>query len=136
MEKLGYSPEKLLAVAQQVSEEWDMSDVDDGPLSKVASVLAYARSAEKPERTEEETQLEEEEDQACFPDFTTDVEREREEIRSILLEKVDEARQFGATEEFLKKLGKVLMELTDVFRIFIGRDPPVDMSPMEVKLKP
>ncbi|EGZ26621.1 hypothetical protein PHYSODRAFT_475811 [Phytophthora sojae] len=28
------------------------------------------------------------------------------------------------------------MQLIDIFRIIIGRDPPVDMPPMKVKLKP
>ncbi|POM79067.1 Bacteriophage regulatory protein [Phytophthora palmivora] len=67
MQKLGYSPGKLLAVAQQISEEWDMNDVDDGPVSKVASVLAYAGGIEKPERTPEDRELEDAEYQALAP---------------------------------------------------------------------
>ncbi|KAE9117805.1 hypothetical protein PF010_g8473 [Phytophthora fragariae] len=134
MQKLGYSPEKLLAVAQQVSEEWDMIDVDDGPTSKVTSVLAYGM--EKSERTAEEKELEEDEDRACFPDFANDIDAECEQIRAILLEKVDEARRFGASEAFAKELESIIIHHIDVFRIWIGRDPPVDMPPMEVKLKP
>ncbi|GMF28041.1 unnamed protein product [Phytophthora fragariaefolia] len=36
--RLGYSPEKLLANAQQVSSEWDIGDVEDNPGSKCASI--------------------------------------------------------------------------------------------------
>ncbi|OWZ02136.1 LOW QUALITY PROTEIN: hypothetical protein PHMEG_00026351, partial [Phytophthora megakarya] len=136
MQKLGYSPEKLLAAAQKVSDDWDMSDVDDGPESKVARVLACTGSLENEERTPEENVLEDAENQACFPDFTSEINAERKEIRDILLEKVDEARRFGASVEFVQKLEQILMQLIDVFRISIGRDPPVDMPPMEVKLKP
>ncbi|KAE9346239.1 hypothetical protein PF008_g8382 [Phytophthora fragariae] len=113
MQKLGYSPEKLLAVAQQVSEEWDMIDVDDGPTSKVTSVLAYGM--EKPERTAEEKELEEDEDRACFPDFANDIDAECEQIRAILLEKVDEARRFGASEAFAKELESIIIHHIDVF---------------------
>ncbi|POM74204.1 Hypothetical protein PHPALM_8883 [Phytophthora palmivora] len=136
MQKLGYSPGKRLAVAQQISEEWDMNDVDDGPMSKVASVLACAGGIEKPERTPEERELEDAEYQAFFPDFINEIDAEREEIRIILMEKVDETRSLGATEEFTKELKYILMQIIEVFRIFIGRDPPVDMPPMKVKLKP
>ncbi|ETI29808.1 hypothetical protein F443_23077 [Phytophthora nicotianae P1569] len=66
MEKLGYSPEKLLAAAQQVRAEWDMNDVDDCPSGAVASVLAYAGAMETPVATEEERVLGEEEDRAVF----------------------------------------------------------------------
>ncbi|KAE8958879.1 hypothetical protein PR001_g30240 [Phytophthora rubi] len=93
MQKLGYSPEKLLANAQQVSSEWDMGDVEDNPGSTAASVLAYATTREQPEPTSQERGLEEDEERACFPEFATS---EFEQIKTILLEKVDEARRFGA----------------------------------------
>ncbi|KAE9268239.1 hypothetical protein PR003_g31512 [Phytophthora rubi] len=91
--RLGYSPEKLLANAQQVSSEWDMGDVEDNPGSTAASVLAYATTREQPEPTSQERGLEEDEERACFPEFATS---EFEQIKTILLEKVDEARRFGA----------------------------------------
>ncbi|KAG3221618.1 hypothetical protein PC129_g7651 [Phytophthora cactorum] len=61
---------------------------------------------------------------------------ERELVRSILLEKVEEARRLGATPGFVAELRAILMELINVFRLVIGRDKPVDMPPKEVTLKP
>ncbi|GMF65960.1 unnamed protein product [Phytophthora lilii] len=136
MERLGYSPEKLLAATQQVRAEWDMSDVDGRSASGIASILAYSGASQTPVITEEERVLAEDEDQACFPDCTSEIDAKREEIRIILLEKVDEARRVGATAEFCEELKTILMKFIDVFRIIIGRDPPVDMPPMEVTLKP
>jgi hypothetical protein len=133
MARLGYSPDKLLDAAQQLQPEWDMGDIED---SGVATVLAFAGSTEAHQRTEEERAMEEDEDRACFPTFDDDPGVEREEIRRILLEKVADARQQGASAEFVEELRSILMELIDVFRLVIGREPPVDMPPMEVTLKP
>ncbi|KAJ8574644.1 hypothetical protein ON010_g4571 [Phytophthora cinnamomi] len=99
--------------------EWDMGDVDDRSAGAVASVFTYTAAAGFPVVAEEEH-----------------INAEREEIRDILLQKVDEARQFGASEEFVKEFEEMLMQLIDVFRIIIGRDPSVDMPPMPVKWRP
>ncbi|KAG2926768.1 hypothetical protein PC116_g6082 [Phytophthora cactorum] len=88
------------------------------------------------EPADEELDLQEDEDQSCFPTFTVDAETERELIRSILLEKVEEAQRLGATPGFVAELQAILMELINVFRLVIGRDKPVDMPPMEFTLKP
>ncbi|GMF30310.1 unnamed protein product [Phytophthora lilii] len=136
MEHLGYSPEKLLAAAQQVCAEWDMKDVDDRSASGIASILAYSGASQTPVITEEERVLAEDEHRACFPDCTSEIDAEREEKRIIILEKVDEALRVGAIAEFCEELKTILMKFIDVFRIIIGRDPPVDMPPMEVPLKP
>ncbi|OWZ02823.1 hypothetical protein PHMEG_00025551 [Phytophthora megakarya] len=130
------TPRKLLAAAQKVSDDWDTSDVDDGPESKESSVLVCTGSLRNEERTPEENVLEDAENQACFPDFISEINAERKEIRGILLEKVDEARRFGASVGFVQELEQIFMQLIDVFCISIGRDPPVDMPPIEVKLKP
>ncbi|KAG1704869.1 hypothetical protein DVH05_004898 [Phytophthora capsici] len=118
MEKLGYSRGKLLATAQQVSADWDMSDVDDNPGSGMASILDYAGAKE------EEYVLEEEVDHACFPEFRSDTETDRDKVKAIILEKVDDARQLRATTEFAQEFETILMQFIDVL---IGRDPPVDM---------
>ncbi|GMF10763.1 unnamed protein product [Phytophthora lilii] len=85
MERLGYSPEKLLAAAQQARAEWDMSDVDDRSASGIASILAYSGASQTPVITEEERVLAEDEDRACFPDCTSEIDAEREEIRIKML---------------------------------------------------
>ncbi|GMF09611.1 unnamed protein product [Phytophthora lilii] len=105
-----------------------MSDVDDRSASGIASVLVYSGASQSPVITEEERVLAEDEGRACFPDCTSEIDAEREEIRII---KVDEARRVGATAEFCEELKTILMKFIDVFRIIIGRDPPVDMPPMK-----
>ncbi|POM70858.1 LOW QUALITY PROTEIN: Hypothetical protein PHPALM_12651 [Phytophthora palmivora] len=136
MERLGYSPEKVFASAQQIRAEWDMGDVDDLLADGVVSVFEHTTAAEAPVVTKEERVLDDDEARACFPEMDSDINTERQEIRAILLEKADEAQQLGASDEFVKELAEILMQLIDVFRIVIGRDPPVDMPPMKVKLKP
>lgn len=107
VERLSYNPKKLLDDAQQVSAEWDMSDVDDTGVSGVASVLAYAGSMETPSPAEEERALREDEDRTCFPEFTSDNEGEEDEVKKILLEAIDEVRRVGATAEFVVELEKI-----------------------------
>ncbi|KAG2763116.1 hypothetical protein PC129_g15463 [Phytophthora cactorum] len=75
MEQLGYSPEKLLATAQQVSAVWDMGDIDDKSASGIASEFAYSGN-QTTLVTEEENAMEEDEDRACFPEFTSDIDAE------------------------------------------------------------
>ncbi|KAG3231289.1 hypothetical protein PI124_g23616 [Phytophthora idaei] len=136
MIRLGYSSDKLLAAAQQVQSVWDMCDVNEETTSGMASVLAYSGQMTHIEPAGEELDLQEDEDQSCFPTFTDDAETERKLIRSILLEKVEEARRLGATPRFVAELRVILMELINVFRLVIGRDKTVDIPPMEVTLKP
>ncbi|KAG3240994.1 hypothetical protein PI124_g14111 [Phytophthora idaei] len=95
MVRLGYSSDKSLAAAQQVQSVWDMCDVNEETTSGMASVLAYSGQMTHIEPADEELDLQEDEDQSCFPTFTDDAETERELIRSILLEKVEEARLWG-----------------------------------------
>ncbi|KAG2950455.1 hypothetical protein PC117_g4442 [Phytophthora cactorum] len=135
MVRLGYSSDKSLAAAQQVQSVWDMCDVNEETTSGMASVLAYSGQMTHIEPAGEELDLQEDEDQSCFPTFTDDAETEHELIRSILLGKVEDARHLGATPGFVAELRAILMELINVFRLVIGRDKPVDMSPMEVTLK-
>ncbi|KAG1699784.1 hypothetical protein DVH05_012677 [Phytophthora capsici] len=104
MERLGYSPEKFLAAAQQAQSVWDMSDVGEVTENDSASVLAYARTLETHEPAKEEIAMSEDEDQACFPVFDDDKDAERQQIKEILLEKVEEARRLGASAEFVEEL--------------------------------
>jgi hypothetical protein len=54
----------------------------------------------------------------------------------VLMARVEEARALGATREYVDHLRKLLIDQVDVFRMRIGRDPPVNMPPMEIPLKP
>lgn len=136
MERLGYNPERLLADAQRMQPTYDMGDLDEAVVHGVKSVLAYAGSTEMVQQTDEERNFEENEDLMCFPTSLTDDVTDREEIRQILMRKVDEAATLGASRAFVAQLKSILNDHIDVFRLTIGKDPPVDMPPMEVTLKP
>jgi hypothetical protein len=51
-------------------------------------------------------------------------------------ERVAEAKTSGCGEEFAAGLSNVLVKYVDVFRLTLGRDPPVKMPPLKVHLKP
>ncbi|OWZ13042.1 hypothetical protein PHMEG_00013708 [Phytophthora megakarya] len=81
-----------------------MGDVNEEAMNGMATVLAYSGNIKHEDSAEEERALYEDEDQACFPTFTEDFEAERELIKQILLEKVDNARKFGATPALVEDL--------------------------------
>ncbi|KAE9325268.1 hypothetical protein PF008_g16908 [Phytophthora fragariae] len=137
MERLGYNAQALLDQARSISGVYDM-DEDEAPPG-VCSVLAYAAATSiHPEPTPEEKELQPGKEQRCFPDI--DDTQDREEARAlewgIIEGKLDEAANLGCSSEFRAKLAELLSEYRDVFRIKLGQDPPVDMSPFKVTLKP
>ncbi|OWZ12900.1 LOW QUALITY PROTEIN: hypothetical protein PHMEG_00013866 [Phytophthora megakarya] len=135
MERLEFSLEKLLARAQQMSSTWDMSDVEDSPVSKAARFLAYASSVAQQGAAEEEIHLEEDENRACLLGLKKGTTSEREQIKAILLGEVAETKRLGATQDFFTELEFIVMRFIDVFCLVNGRDSPVNMPPMEVTLK-
>jgi hypothetical protein len=48
---------------------------------------------------------------------------------------MDEVAQAGASERFVKKTSELLMKYFDVFRLILGRDEPVKIAPLKVRLK-
>ncbi|OWY99768.1 hypothetical protein PHMEG_00029175 [Phytophthora megakarya] len=114
MELLGYNAQALLDQAQNLRDVYDMDEAV--PTSGVRNVLSYAvASFSHIEATPEEQELQPEEEQRYFPDV--DIDQDCEEARtqewSILEDKLNEASE-----------------------IKLGRDPPVDMPPLRVTLKP
>ncbi|ETO66354.1 hypothetical protein F444_16481 [Phytophthora nicotianae P1976] len=122
--------------AQSLQEVWDMGDVEDDCELGLSSVFAYSGvpSAIKP--TVEEIQLYDDEDHACFPSFDGAARSEHDEVAAVLEEKLAEVKEAGASREYVEQLRVVLVKFKDVFRLQIGRDPPVDMPAMEITLKP
>jgi len=135
MERLGYNSERLLADSQRVQHTYDMGDLDDGMVHGVQSVLAYSGPMEELQPIEEERRFDESEDLMCFPTPLTDGVTDRDEIRQILMGKVEEAANLGASREYVEELKSILTTHIDVFRLTIGKDPHVDMPPIEVTLK-
>ncbi|KAH9100150.1 hypothetical protein LEN26_016133 [Aphanomyces euteiches] len=57
-------------------------------------------------------------------------------VRELLLQKVEEAREEGLGSDNAESLRETLLEFQDVFRVSFGRDPPVKVAPLKVRLKP
>ena len=49
---------------------------------------------------------------------------------------MDEALSAGASIEFGENLWNLLQKYADIFRLVLGRDPPVNIAPLKVRLKP
>ncbi|KAJ8524382.1 hypothetical protein ON010_g16736 [Phytophthora cinnamomi] len=86
--RLGCSSKKLRADAQSWQEIWDMEDADDDRSHNLVRVLAYSGTAQVPEPTAEELQLQEEENCACFPNFEASGKQDGREVIAVLEEKL------------------------------------------------
>ncbi|KAJ0403150.1 hypothetical protein ATCC90586_010197 [Pythium insidiosum] len=135
MECLGYSSEGLLSEAQRRQAEYDMGDSEGMSPSALQRVFAYTDTVEGPGPAEEEIQLYAAEDDACFPKADAQIPDEADEVRKVLAEKVSAAATMGAPPEVTMALTALLDRYADVFRLRLGRDPPVDMPPMVIRLK-
>ncbi|POM64770.1 Hypothetical protein PHPALM_19656 [Phytophthora palmivora] len=137
MEHLGYNAQALLDQARNLREVYDMDEAV--PTSVVRNVLSYAvATSSHIEATPEEQELQPEEEQHYFPDVGIDQDSEEARARewSILEDKLNEASGLGCSAVLRDELAKILFQYRDVFRIQLGRDPPVDMPPLKVTLKP
>jgi hypothetical protein len=57
------------------------------------------------------------------------------EVNEVLLRKVQEVEDAGGSPIFTTQLRDLLLRYADVFRLELGRDPPVNMPPLRVKLR-
>ncbi|GLE06745.1 hypothetical protein PINS_up016261 [Pythium insidiosum] len=146
MQRLGYDRKDLSDQARRYRDEYDMDqgadkfDLSNGyvqrPLSaESAALMAVSAPSWTDRHAPEEVQFEPDEEEACFPsDF--DGTDQSAEVWEILLEKIAEAERNGCSSATSVALKRLLHKYQDVFRIRLGRDPPVSMPPMEVTLKP
>ena len=56
-------------------------------------------------------------------------------VAETLRQKVEDCKKAGSSEKFTVELKKLLTEYQSVFRLELGRDPPVDMPSLVVNLK-
>jgi hypothetical protein len=140
MARLGYDPQTLLSSACSVQSEYDMAGVA-GTSALVRSVMAMSVAADERgvdgAMAPEEAALVPDELDRCFPEMKMqEPADEREAVLQALEKKVAEAVVNGLPEPLAKELGAILVEFADVFRLTLGRDPPVKMPPLKVHLKP
>lgn len=115
MRLLGFHEEAFLSAARQRKAEYHMG--------AVAGEV-------------EDEEMQEMESLRFTPELHRSKEAEEEEVLSLLESKCCDALADGASEEFVKELRKLLRRYRDVFRTVLGRDPPVKVDPLVVRLKP
>jgi hypothetical protein len=133
MAVMGYSAELILDKARAENVEYDM--VGDHPV-KIPAVALLSLLEQPPARpiAEEEASFIPLEEAVCFPMDKGNVDKIAE-VKDVLLRKVQEVEDAGGSPIFTTQLRDLLLRYADVFRLELGRDPPVDMPPQRVKLR-
>ncbi len=113
--------------------EYDM--VGDHPV-KSPAVALLSRWEQPPARpmAEEEASFIPLEEAVYFPMDQGNVDKIAE-VKEVLLRKDQEVEDAGGSPIFTTQLRDLLLRYADVFRLELGRDPPVDMPPLRVKLR-
>nr|CCA26840.1 AlNc14C421G11525 [Albugo laibachii Nc14] len=78
--------------------------------------------------------MEAEEDR-CFPLLRKKMKDDSSRVNKVLMEKLNKARKNGCPEEMLGQMKDLLLAKQDCFRLELGQEPPVDVSPLKVRLK-
>jgi hypothetical protein len=133
MAVMGYSAESILDKARAENVEYDM--VGDHSV-KSPAVALLSRLEQPPARpmAEEEASFIPLEEAVCFPMDKGNVNKIAE-VKEVLLRKVQEVDDAGGSPILTTQLRDLLLRYADVFRLELGRDPPVDMPPLRVKLR-
>ena len=58
------------------------------------------------------------------------------ELRKVLTERINAAKSSGLPKEYWNDLQSLVFQYIDIFRINLEKDPPADVPPMDVHLKP
>ncbi|RHY54925.1 hypothetical protein DYB30_013223, partial [Aphanomyces astaci] len=133
MYKLGFDPRAMLREAASFTDAIDMADAVSHS-GVVQAVLAVSHELVDDLAEEEEELLPLEMD-SCFPDMVSvDAAAETAKVKVVLDAKVVEAVTAGCGSEFAANLAALLDKYVDVFRLSLGRDPPVKMPPLKVHL--
>ncbi|KAH9136630.1 hypothetical protein AeRB84_018324 [Aphanomyces euteiches] len=134
MIKLGYDPLTLLKDAAIISDEYDMQDAVAN--SGAVKAVLFAQQEMVDDLASEEAELVPMELDACFPEVNkTSGDETRAEVKAVLDSKVAEAVDYGCGDEFASRLSELFVLYSDVFRLSLGKDPPVSMPPLKVHLK-
>jgi len=142
MQKLGYSPHQLIENARKHYAVLDVTNQDllevSQPIQDTPTIgMIGAITPMEPSTTPsiEEEGLEEGVSLQYTPSWSTDKPQEQESVREVLKNKVQDARDVGCPMDIADQLVDLLMEFEDCFRTELGRDPPVDVEPLEVRPK-
>ncbi|KAF0736552.1 hypothetical protein Ae201684P_007026 [Aphanomyces euteiches] len=136
MARLGYSPRSLLETAHRAQKVYDLGHLG-GQDTCLMAAIKILEDKKKPPVAPEEVALNVDEELSCFPQVGVDwsFDDDRAAVRAKLKEKVGECRVAGCDDSYAVELGKLLVKYEDVFRLKLGRDPPVKVEPLRVTLK-
>ena len=134
MAVMGYSAESILDKARAENADYDMVD---GQRVERPAVALLSRLDQPPARpmAEEEKSLIPWEKAVCFPEEEKEAQKKKLAVKEMLMQKVKEAEAEGCSPAFTDELRKLLTRHSDVFRLELGQDPPVDMPPLKVNLR-
>lgn len=126
MVKLGYSTDNVLVDALKKQEEWSMYDVGNNisglNMKRVQHAIMNMESAcDCPEDWK-----------VASPELEN---TPTQKVVDILEERIRDAEAQGIGIKGATRLRSLLTEYVDVFRVEFGRDPPVKVPPMQVRLK-
>ncbi|KAH9094099.1 hypothetical protein Ae201684P_016714 [Aphanomyces euteiches] len=128
MERLGFSVDGLLVEALKQQPIWDMDDVAE-PIGAMARV-----NQPRQLKLEQEPDGDDDETEACATPELSRVTRD-DEVQEVLEQKVAEAVEQGLPPGQVDELRRILRAYQDVFRLDFGKDPPVKVAPLKVRLK-
>ncbi|ETW06575.1 hypothetical protein H310_02792 [Aphanomyces invadans] len=99
--------------------------------------MKVVETMNKPTSSPEEASLYPEEERAYFPDLKSGwlMEVDQMAVRAKLAEKVRDCEVARCGDDFATNLSKLLVRYEDIFRLTLGRDPPIDVAPLVVTLK-
>ncbi|ETV91956.1 hypothetical protein H310_13605 [Aphanomyces invadans] len=133
MASLGYSPIALLEAARRAQNVYDLSQLGDQNSCLMAAIKVL-EDKKQPPIAPEEAELNVDEELSCFPQVDVDWSVDDDKA-AVLKEKVGECRVAGCDDDYAVELGRLLVKYEDVFRLKLGRDPPVKVEPLRVTLK-
>jgi len=140
MQEMGYSADALLVAAKRKMET-SGADQEEFAVDQVQRMdqkpfVRFLRHRDEAlYQSDGDGDMDEFEKSMLTPEIQG-VEEQQDQIREILVQKVQEAAENGLSEKGQKRLREMLEEYREVFRVSFAKDPPIDVEPMEIKLRP
>ncbi|KAG6608816.1 DEAD-box ATP-dependent RNA helicase 36 [Phytophthora cinnamomi] len=131
MERLGYSVDAILAQACDTSREWDMQDISGSDGGAIHLIREPSFQHAPPRATE----INDAELRAATPDIGIAGDNAQAQVAAILADRVVEAADAGLAPEEVERLRTILQDYQDVCRVEFGRDPPVRVESLRIRLR-
>ncbi|POM62294.1 hypothetical protein PHPALM_28569 [Phytophthora palmivora] len=130
MRRLGYSVDELLSSAREHQEEFDLNELETS--QEMSGVSRNCRVISRITWQDRWVGEEDEDMQTATPELATPT---HNDIRKSLKIRIVEAEHEGLNEIHLERLTKLLDKHSDMFRLPLGRDPPVRVASLRVRVR-